>query len=80
MATAGYNTGMIRQDECGLAPEALLGFFRYQSKQSKSLGIVERMTHRGLPYNFNPARRRALAAKQVDSELIAQRRSVALQS
>src|SRR5271169_1727566 len=63
-----------------MAPQALLGFFRDQSKHSKSFWSVERMTHGGLPDNFNPVRRRALAAKQVDPKLITKCRSLVLQS
>jgi hypothetical protein len=67
-------------DEVGTAPAALLGFFRYEAKQAKFRWGVERMTHGRLPDNFDPVQRRALAAKQIDSKLIANCRSLALQS
>jgi hypothetical protein len=65
------NWEVIRLNQVGTAQEMLLGLFRYQAKQAKFLRSVERMTHRGLPDNFDPVRRRALAAKQIDSELVA---------
>lgn len=65
------NWKAIRVNQVGRAGESLLGIFRYQVKQAKFLWSVERMTHRGLPDNFDPVRRRALAAKQIDSELVA---------
>jgi hypothetical protein len=65
------NWEVIKLNQVGTAPEALLGVFRYQAKQAKFLWGVERMTHRGLPDNFDPVRRRALAAKQIDSKLVA---------
>ena len=74
----GQRKGGISWGEAGTAPEALLGFFRYQPKHSKSLWSVERMTHRGLPDNFNPVRRRPLTAKQIDSKPVSNCRSVAL--
>jgi len=61
-----------------MAPEALLGFFPYQPKQAEFLRSVERMIHRRLPDNFNPIRRWPLAAKQIDSKLVANREGVAL--
>jgi hypothetical protein len=57
--------------QVGTAPEVLLGHFRDQEQQAKFLWGVERMTHRGLPDNFGPVRLRALAAKQIDSKLVA---------
>ena len=65
------NWKAIRVNQVGTAGESLLGLFRYQAKQAKFLWSVERMTHRGLPDNFDPVRRRALAAKQIDSKLVA---------
>ena len=72
------DTEVISWGEAGTAPEALLGFFRYQPKHSKSLWSMERMTHRGLPDNFNPVRRRPLTTKQIDSKPVSNCRSVAL--
>ena len=74
----GQRKGGISWGEAGTASEALLGFFRYQPKHSKSLWSVERMTHRGLPDNFNPVRRRPLTTKQIDSKPVSNCRSVAL--
>jgi len=64
----------VRRD----SPEALLAFFRFQPKHSKSLWSVERRTHRGLPDNFNPVRRRPLTTKQIDSKPVSNCRRVAL--
>lgn len=52
-------------------PEVLVGSFRNEPQQAKFLGSVEPRTHRGLPDDFDPVRRRALAAKQIDSKLLA---------
>jgi len=53
------NWEVIKLNQVGTAPEALLGLFRYQAKQAKFLWSVERKTHRGSPDNFDPVRRRA---------------------
>ena len=65
------NSRLIRLKPAGTAPEVLLGHFRDQAQHAKFLWNVERMTHRGLPDNFSPVRLRALAAKQIDSKLVA---------
>ena len=65
------NWRLIRLKPAGTAPEVLLGHFRDQAQQAKFLWGVERMTHRGLPDDFGPVRWRALAAKQIDSKLVA---------
>src|ERR1017187_7369472 len=64
----------------GRRPRLYLGSSAYQPEHSKSLWSVERMTHRGLPDNFNPVRRRPLTTKQIDSKPVSNCRSVALQS
>jgi len=65
------NWRLIRLKPVGTAPKVLLGHFRDQAQQAKFLWGMERMTHRGLPDNFGPVRWRALAAKQIDSKLVA---------
>jgi hypothetical protein len=45
------------------AGKALVGCFPYQPEQAKSLRNVKRVTHRGLPFNLRPVRRRHLAPK-----------------
>lgn len=65
------NWRLIRLKQVGRAPEVLLAHFRDQAQQAKFLWGVERLTHRGLPDNFGPVRLRALAAKQIDSKLVA---------
>jgi hypothetical protein len=65
------NWRLIKLKLVGTSSEVLLGHFRDQAQQAKFLWGVERMTHRGLPNNFGPVRWRALAAKQIDSKLVA---------
>ena len=65
------NWRWIRLNRIGTAPEVLVGPFRDEAQQAKFLWSVERMTHRGLPDNFGSVRRRPLAAKQIDSKLVA---------